>query len=113
MNLETATAALTQSNEALTAWLAEMEPKQHNPLDVDAAVQPADVYSKQMIELQAEDRAIDDTIAVLEEALHESKITLTQYLKHVRSLGDKQFKARALANKVLAAQRQLSGLGRP
>ncbi len=112
-NLEAATASLTQRNELLTVWLAEMEPKQHNPLDADSAVQPIDVYSKQMIELQAEDRAIDDTIAVLEEALHDSKITLTQYLKHVRTLGEKQFKARALTNKILAAQRQLTGPGRP
>jgi ESCRT-I complex subunit TSG101 len=65
-----------------------------------------------MFELHADDLAVDDTLYELERALRGEAIPLDKFLKHVRHLARRQFEARAVATKVLAAQVQASAAGK-
>lgn len=67
----------------------------------------ADHAFYRILELTADDAAIDDLLYQLSLALYSERITLDAFLKHVRSLGREQFMRRALLRRC----RDVAGLG--
>lgn len=55
-------------------------------VDADTAIVPADVLSKQALEGQAEDLALEDTLYSLDKALQGGSITSEVYVKQVQLL---------------------------
>ncbi|EIE25211.1 tumor susceptibility protein [Coccomyxa subellipsoidea C-169] len=93
---------------ALGKWLVENEKKLvSGEVDADTAILPADVLSKQALEGQAEDLALEDTLYSLDKALQNNSLTPELYIKQVRALCGKQFMVRALGRKVANRQDQL------
>lgn len=75
-------------------------------LDPDkAAMAPTPVFN-QLLELAADDAAIEDAIYHLSRALQSERIDLQAFLKHVRTLAREQFLRRALMKKC----REVAGL---
>ncbi len=52
-------------------------------VDADTAILPADVLSKQALEGQAEDLALEDTLYSLDKALQNNSLTPELYIKQV------------------------------
>lgn len=71
--------------------------------EVDEIVCSSTVVYNQLLELVAEDAALEDTIYHLGRALNSeiANIDLEQFLKRVRGLAREQFTKRALINKIL------------
>lgn len=76
-------------------------------VDVDEAVKATTPLYDQILQLYAEENAVDDTIYYLGEALRKGVIELEVFLKHVRELSRQQFMARATIMKA----RSTAGLG--
>ncbi len=55
-------------------------------VDADTAIVPADVLSKQALEGQAEDLALEDALYSLDKALQANSLTPEVYIKQVRPL---------------------------
>ena len=106
--LETEQRAAAESirsvGEALEAWLAENEPRVADPIDPDAALQPADAWGRQALQAGAEDAAVEDCLYALAGALEKGRLPLDLYLRLVRQLCREQFMARATGLVVAAAQ---------
>lgn len=83
----------------LTKWL-EANDKQENQINIDQLTEPEDDIMAQLLYLQAEDLAIEDTQYYLDKALQKGTIDLNSYLKATRSLSEDQFYNRALVNKI-------------
>uniref|UniRef100_A0A672JXQ2 Tumor susceptibility gene 101 protein-like n=2 Tax=Sinocyclocheilus grahami TaxID=75366 RepID=A0A672JXQ2_SINGR len=96
---------LKQKDDELTAALGKME-KQSENNDIDDVILPTAPLYKQILNLYAEENAIEDTIFYLGEALRRDVIDLDVFLKHVRLLSRKQFQLRALMQKA----RKIAGL---
>jgi len=90
-----------EKEQELLKWLAANEGIE---LSVDDLVAPADPLSAQMLELTAEDAAIEDTLYYLDKALHGGNLNLETHLKLTRNLCREQFQKRALALRVLELQ---------
>ncbi|XP_046844727.1 tumor susceptibility gene 101 protein-like [Xenia sp. Carnegie-2017] len=73
--------------------------QQSDKVNIDDAVVPTTPLYSQILNLYAEENALDDTMYYLSEALRREKIELDVFLKHVRSLSRKQFMSRALLQK--------------
>ncbi|XP_036440216.1 tumor susceptibility gene 101 protein [Colossoma macropomum] len=89
---------LKQKDEELTAALDKMENQSENN-DIDDLIVPTAPLYRQILNLYAEENAIEDTIFYLGEALRRGVIDLDVFLKHVRLLSRKQFQLRALMQK--------------
>nr|XP_033783744.1 tumor susceptibility gene 101 protein [Geotrypetes seraphini] len=89
---------LKKKDEELTAALEKME-NQSEQSDIDEVIIPTAPLYKQILNLYAEENAIEDTIFYLGEALRRGVIDLEVFLKHVRLLSRKQFQLRALMQK--------------
>uniref|UniRef100_A0A8C4RNP3 Tumor susceptibility 101 n=1 Tax=Erpetoichthys calabaricus TaxID=27687 RepID=A0A8C4RNP3_ERPCA len=89
---------LKKKDEELTAALEKMESQSENN-DIDDVIVPTAPLYKQILNLYAEENAIEDTIFYLGEALRRGVIDLEVFLKHVRLLSRKQFQLRALMQK--------------
>ncbi|XP_061101352.1 tumor susceptibility gene 101 protein-like [Conger conger] len=89
---------LTRKDEELSAALEKME-NQSEDNDIDDVIVPTAPLYKQILNLYAEENAIEDTIFYLGEALRRGVIDLEVFLKHVRLLSRKQFQLRALMQK--------------
>ncbi|KAI7814814.1 tumor susceptibility gene 101 protein [Triplophysa rosa] len=85
-------------DEEMTAALEKME-NQSEDNDIDDVISPTAPLYKQILNLYAEENAIEDTIFYLGEALRRNVIDLDVFLKHVRLLSRKQFQLRALMQK--------------
>ncbi|XP_067258099.1 tumor susceptibility gene 101 protein [Chanodichthys erythropterus] len=96
---------LKQKDEELTAALERMQ-NQSEDSDIDDVIVPTAPLYKQILNLYAEENAIEDTIFYLGEALRRDVIDLDVFLKHVRLLSRKQFQLRALMQKA----RKIAGL---
>ncbi|XP_055505603.1 tumor susceptibility 101a [Leucoraja erinacea] len=90
--------ALTKKDEELSVALEKMESQTENN-DIDEVVVPTAPLYKQILNLYAEENAIEDTIFYLGEALRRDVVDLEVFLKHVRLLSRKQFQLRALMQK--------------
>lgn len=100
--LENRLEALSKRNAELSQWLS-----QHGsagPVEVDEAVAVKDAWSKQLLELVAEDHAIEDCIDCFDRALAEERMQLPEFLKQVRKLSRRQFEVRALCHKIFESQ---------
>eukprot|EP01084_Bolivina_argentea_P276877 472532_1 len=90
--------------------IAEAKTKQEQeskePPTPDSYVVPADVYSRQVLELVAENAAIDDTLYYLDRSFADgtSGMHLNAFLREVGRLSRKAFECRALLNKVREIQ---------
>lgn len=97
------------SIEMLRSKNAELESildylrSQPDKVDADSAVAATNPLYEQILQLYAEENAIDDTIYYLGEALRKEVIELEVFLKHVRELSRQQFIARATIMKARAA----------
>ncbi|MBN3326634.1 TS101 protein, partial [Atractosteus spatula] len=89
---------LKKKDEELSAALEKME-SQSETNDIDDVIVPTAPLYKQILNLYAEENAIEDTIFYLGEALRRDVIDLEVFLKHVRLLSRKQFQLRALMQK--------------
>ncbi|XP_036399583.1 tumor susceptibility gene 101 protein-like [Megalops cyprinoides] len=89
---------LKRKDEELSAALEKMESQSENN-DIDDVIVPTAPLYKQILNLYAEENAIEDTIFYLGEALRRGVIDLEVFLKHVRLLSRKQFQLRALMQK--------------
>lgn len=101
--------ASTQELEQSIAHAQEWLQKHHRPeesLKVEEVLGATDTWSRDLMECVAKDNAISDTLLALDNALGDDTIDLRSFLKQVRSLGRKQFTARALAIKIQEKQKQ-------
>ncbi|XP_032815721.1 tumor susceptibility gene 101 protein-like [Petromyzon marinus] len=89
---------LKKKDEEITSALEKMESQSESSNIDEAVVTTAPLY-KQILNLYAEENAIEDTIFYLGEALRQGVIDLDVFLKHVRLLARKQFQLRALMQK--------------
>ncbi|XP_016097446.1 tumor susceptibility gene 101 protein-like [Sinocyclocheilus grahami] len=89
---------LKKKDVELSEALEKMENQSENN-DIDDVIIPTAPLYKQILNLYAEENAIEDTIFYLGEALRRGVIDLEVFLKHVRLLSRKQFQLRALMQK--------------
>ncbi|EJU05683.1 UEV-domain-containing protein [Dacryopinax primogenitus] len=68
---------------------------------VDEIVCADTIVGNQLIDLVAEDNAIEDTIYHLHRALNSGRIDLDKFIKTTRALAEEQFMKRALVEKIL------------
>ncbi|SOV03964.1 related to Tumor susceptibility gene 101 protein [Ustilago sp. UG-2017a] len=69
-------------------------------LDPDSMVLATSIVGNQLVDLVAEDNAIEDTLYHLGRALNAERIDLDRFLKQTRMLAREQFMKRALAMKI-------------
>jgi len=89
---------LTQKNEEISEVVTKLEANSDN-LNIDEAVVTTAPLYNQILNLFAEENAVEDTIYYLSESLRKEAIDLELFLKHVRTLSRKQFMLRALLYK--------------
>lgn len=89
---------LTQKNEEITVVVSQLE-SNSSKLDIDDAVVTTAPLYNQILNLFAEENAVEDTIYYLSESLRKEAIDLDLFLKNVRVLSRKQFMLRALLHK--------------
>ena len=94
---------LRKKAEELSYALEKMENQSENN-DIDEVIIPTAPLYKQLLNLYAEENAIEDTIFYLGEALTQGVIDLDVFLKHVRLLSRKQLQLRAAAAAAAAAK---------
>ncbi|WFD31123.1 suppressor protein stp22 of temperature-sensitive alpha-factor receptor and arginine permease [Malassezia sp. CBS 17886] len=67
---------------------------------VDSMLVATNLAENQLLQLMAEDQAIEDTLYQLGRALHSEQLSLDRFIKHTRMLAREQFMRRALAQKI-------------
>ncbi|PWY99571.1 UEV-domain-containing protein [Testicularia cyperi] len=85
---------VTQTRERIAFLKGKEEP------DPDSMVLATSIVGNQLVELVAEDNAIEDTLYQLGRALNAERIDLDRFLKQTRMLAREQFMKRALAHKI-------------
>ncbi|KAI8820138.1 UEV domain-containing protein [Fimicolochytrium jonesii] len=90
--------SLKTQNETTAQHLTEL--RAQPDANVDELLVPPTVVHKQLMDLVAEDHAIDDTLYYLAKALDAERVELNAYMKAVRTLAREQFMKRALVGKV-------------
>lgn len=93
--------AMTQKDDELTKWQSQQTGQE---IDIDKVIEPKDVLSQQILDLVAEENALEDVLYVLDQALHRDRIDLDNYLKLIRGYSREQFFRKALLNKVASIQ---------
>ncbi|PIO63231.1 Vps23 core domain protein [Teladorsagia circumcincta] len=84
----------------LTRTLAECGTDSENKtVDIDQAIDAATPLHRQILTNYAQDLACDDVIYALGQALREKKVSVQEYLRHVRDISRKQFIFRATMQK--------------
>ncbi|KAF8333995.1 UEV domain-containing protein [Cantharellus anzutake] len=78
------------------------EAKRRGEPEVDELVCATSIVGNQLIDLVAEDNAIEDTLYHLHRALNAGRIDLDRYIKVTRELAGEQFMKRALIEKIHA-----------
>uniref|UniRef100_A0AAY4C030 Tumor susceptibility gene 101 protein n=2 Tax=Denticeps clupeoides TaxID=299321 RepID=A0AAY4C030_9TELE len=89
---------LKQKDEQLQSVLEKME-SQSESTDIDDIIVPTAPLYRQILNLYAEENAIEDTVFYLAEALHRGVVNLEVFLRHVRLLSRRQFQLRRLMQK--------------
>ncbi|EIW72790.1 hypothetical protein TREMEDRAFT_24652 [Tremella mesenterica DSM 1558] len=84
--------------------VADLE--QRGEVSVDELVCGISIVHNQLIDLVAEDNAIEDTIYHLTRALDAERIDLDRFLKSIRSLAREQYMKRALVERILTGMGQ-------
>ncbi|XP_033124479.1 tumor susceptibility gene 101 protein-like [Anneissia japonica] len=91
---------LERKDEEVQIILNKMEGQEE--IDIDEAVVATAPLYKQLLNLFAEENAIEDTMYYLSEALRKDVIETEVFLKHVRELSRRQYVVRALMQKARA-----------
>jgi ESCRT-I complex subunit TSG101 len=86
----------------LEKWMAEQASRP--VVAVDDLVEAADPPSRQMLELVAQNAAIEDALYHIDKALANNSVDLLVFLKKVRELSREQFMCVAHVNKIYRAQ---------
>lgn len=105
--LESALMRLGDASKNISKWLDRNEHKSHKhkaKMKVEDILQPADVWTKQALECQSQDAAIEDTLLALDRCMQSGRMDLDVYLKNVRNQCRDQFFTRALALKIAVEQ---------
>lgn len=90
-------ASVAEITESLRTLNAREEP------DADSMVLATSIVGNQLVDLVAEDNAIEDTLYHLGRALNAERLDLERFLKQTRLLAREQFMKRALAMKISEA----------
>ncbi|EJD06016.1 UEV-domain-containing protein [Fomitiporia mediterranea MF3/22] len=77
------------------------EMRRRGEVSVDEMVCASSIVGNQLVNLVAEDNAIEDTIYHLHRALNSGRIDLERFLRTTRVLAEEQFMKRALVEKIL------------
>ncbi|KAH8117469.1 UEV-domain-containing protein [Phellopilus nigrolimitatus] len=77
------------------------EVRRHGEVGVDEMVCASSIVGNQLINLVAEDNAIEDTMYHLHRALNSGRIDLERFLRTTRVLAEEQFMKRALVEKIV------------
>lgn len=100
-NLASNISLLTQKNNEMEDTLRKLESDSEN-MDIDEAVVTTAPLYNQILNLFAEENAVEDAIYYLSDALRREVIELEVFLKTVRTLSRKQFMLRATLQKARA-----------
>ncbi|CAD7928881.1 unnamed protein product [Amoebophrya sp. A120] len=92
---------LEQTKLALQAAIKRAEDEKD--VNIDEFLEPRDVLSRQLVDLIAEDCALEDSLSQLDESLKEKTLTVDAWLLEVRDCVKRQFYARELKKKVMRA----------
>jgi ESCRT-I complex subunit TSG101 len=112
---------MEESVKRLEEWLEIAERQQQQQkggegeeggIDVDSMAIPTDTHSAQMLQLSAENAAIDDCIYFLDQSMARGNIPLDVFLKEVRKLSRRQFMAKAHLIKISQAKAMTSSSSR-
>ncbi|OWT36416.1 ESCRT-I complex subunit TSG101 [Cryptococcus neoformans Bt1] len=87
--------------------VADLESK--GEVAVDELVCGISIVHNQLVDLVAEDNAIEDTIYHMTRALDAERVDLDRYLKSIRSLAREQYMKRALIERILQGMGQKQG----
>lgn len=98
---------ITEQSNQIQTWMAQNSARLDQPLDVDSLVMPQDALAQQILDLNAEDLAIDDALDILSKALKDEIINFDQFVKSTRKLANQQFLVRSLAMKAENKYREL------
>ncbi|KAG0577799.1 hypothetical protein M758_5G175900 [Ceratodon purpureus] len=101
--LENQLQATLTNTEILENWLKAND-KGITHVDIDDVFEPVDALSKQLLECQASDLAIEDILYAVDKGAQELVIPVETYLKHVRVLAREQFFHRATAQRIRQMQ---------
>ncbi|CAA7031515.1 unnamed protein product [Microthlaspi erraticum] len=105
--LEQQLQAMAMNTDFLDSWIVENNGKAKNvPVDLDVgnAFECTVALSKQMLDCNASDLAIEDTVYLMDKSFRDGLLPFDQYLRNVRLLSRGQFFHRATAEKVRATQ---------
>ncbi|KAH9966891.1 UEV domain-containing protein [Russula dissimulans] len=94
-------ARLRESVQTAERGVAELKRKGDPP--VDELVCSTSIVHNQLVDLVAEDNAIEDTIYHLHRALNAGRIDLDRFLRTTRVLAEEQFMKRALIERIQAS----------
>nr|GAT58716.1 UEV-domain-containing protein [Mycena chlorophos] len=97
----TAAGRMRSTVETAERNVAELRAK--NEPEVDELVCSTTIVHNQLINLVAEDNAIEDTIFHLSKALNSGRIDLERFLRSCRLLAEEQFMKRALIDKIVSS----------
>ncbi|CAM0949542.1 unnamed protein product [Alopecurus aequalis] len=97
---------VTMATDVIEAWVAQNRKGAADDAEVEGAIQPADMLSRQMLDCTAADLALEDAIYALDKAVQEGCVPFDGYLRSVRALAREQFFQRVLCTKVNNAQQQ-------
>ena len=79
--------------------------EQQKDCGIEELLEPDDALDRQLLDLIAEQSALDDTEAYLEDCLKEKTLNVDEYLAEVRDNAKRQFYAKQLKTKVIRAIR--------
>lgn len=93
---------LSQLNQQLSAMSEELaRAKERREPDIDELAIPADVRSRQIMDLIVTDASLADCLHYIDKGLLKGKLTLNDHLKQVRKLAKQQFMVRAHLMKII------------
>merc|ERR1712070_836634 len=93
--LTTLNATACEKCDSLESWSREQQEQGPRPVDPDALIVPANMRSKQMVDLLSESAALEDALYYLDRALSRGAVDIEVFLREVRSLARRQFLAKA------------------
>jgi ESCRT-I complex subunit TSG101 len=101
--LENQLQATLTNTEVLENWLRAND-KGVTEVNIDDVFEPVDTLSKQLLECQASDLAIEDILYAIDKGVQDLVIPVEAYLKHVRVLSREQFFHRATSQRIRQMQ---------
>lgn len=100
--LEEAIKSVDNKTVEIKEWLQEAQDGggKNTEMHVDDMCQPVSKLHAQLLDLSAENAALDDALYFLDKAMYMGQMDCTTHLKLVRKLAKKQFRVRALLTKI-------------